>query len=208
MKRLLMPLSEYNRIYQVAHGVLQEVARPERACKFFACFGAMVLTKHYRVPAQAVAGGFALCVDHKPEIALFGQAEAGSIRTSPDSFHMWVQTETHIIDFMAPIFREAFAGLGAATIPRLMFQRHLTTEAHSLDDLTAPGAFFSLPDPDMSKFMIDEFLGMEVNRDLLMIADEWFGGRVGKQKRVMAMRDEAGKIIDLRLPSTTALGAW
>lgn len=32
---------------------------------------------------------------------------------------MWVQTETHVIDFMAPIFNEAVKGMGyPGTVPR------------------------------------------------------------------------------------------
>ena len=209
MSRFLMPMSEYNRIHQVAHGVLKDIGRAEKACKFFACFGAMVLNKHYKIPASAVAGGFALCIDAKPEVVFFGQAESGRISSSPDGFHMWVQTETHIIDFMAPIFPEAFADAGlTTTIPRQMLQCLRTTEAGSLDELNTPGAFYTLPDPDMTEAMIGEFLGRAQNTDLLLIADSWFGGRHRKQKRAMTIQDNLGEKIELRLPATTAIGAW
>lgn len=204
-----MPLSEYNRIHQVAHGVLKDIGRPEKACKFFACFGAMVLNKHYKIPARAVAGGFALCVDAEPEVVFFGQAENGHISSSPEGFHMWVQTETHVIDFMAPIFPEAFADTGlTATIPRQMLQRPLTTEARSLDELNTRGAFYTLPDPDMTDAMIGEFLSHPHNTDLLLVADGWYGGRRSKQKHALTMQDNLGERIELRLPATTAIGAW
>lgn len=209
MSRFLMPLSEYNRIHQVAHGVLKDIGRAEKACKFFACFGAIVLNKHYRIPARAVAGGFVLCVDAKPEVAFFGQNDNGRISTSPDGFHMWVQTESHIVDFMAPIFPEAFADAGlATTIPRKMLQRQRTTEAGSLDDLKEPGAFYTFPDPDMTEAMIDEFLSRDQNRDLLMIADGWYGSRKGRQKPALTILDNRGEKIELRLPATTATGSW
>lgn len=209
LSHFLMPMSEYNRIHQVAHGVLKDVGRVEKACKFFACFGAMVLSKHYKIPARAVAGGFALCIDTTPEVAFFGQAENGRLSTSPDGFHMWVQTETHIVDFMAPIFPEAFADAGlTSTIPRRMLQRPMTTEAQSLNEVNTPGAFFTLPDPDMTETMIDEFLGRAQNTDLLMIADSWYGSRRGRQKRAMTMQDNLGEKVELRLPATTATGAW
>lgn len=209
MSRFLMPLSEYNRIHQVAHGVLRDVGRPEKACKFFACFGAMILNKHYKIPARAVAGGFALCIDDGPEVAFFGQAENGRITTSPDGFHMWIQTEGHVVDFMAPIYPEAFADAGVTTtIPRRMFQRRLSSEAGSLSDLKSPGDYFTLPDPEMTEAMIDDFLGRAANTDLLLIADAWYGGRRREQSRAQAMQNDLGEVINMRLPSTTAVGAW
>lgn len=209
LSRYLMPLSEYNRIHQVAHGVIRDVGRAEKACKFFACFGAMVLNKHYKIPARAVAGGFALCIDDKPEVAFFGHAENGRITSSHEGFHMWVQTETHVIDFMAPIFPEAFADAGlATTIPRRMLQPLLTAEAKSLDELTTPGAYFTLPDPDMTEAMVDDFLGRPANTDLLLVADAWYGGRRRVQSRTKAMQTDLGEVINMRLPPTTAISAW
>jgi hypothetical protein len=209
VSRFIMPISEYNRIHQVAHGVLKDIGRVEKACKFFACFGAMVLNKHYKIPARVVAGGFALCIDSKPEVAFFGHAENGRISSSPDGFHMWVQTATHVIDFMAPFFPEAFADAGLTTaIPRKMLQRPLTTEAKSLDALNTPGSYYTLPDPDMTEAMIGEFLSRAQNADLLLIADGWYGGQRRRQKPVQMIRDDLGEIIELRLPSIAATEAW
>lgn len=209
MSRFLMPLSEYNRIHQVAHGVLRDVGRPEKACKFFACFGAMVLTKHYKIPARAVAGGFALCINDTPEVAFFGQIDHGRISTSSEGFHMWVQTETHVIDFMAPIFPEAFAdGAWGVKIPRRMFQRRLLTESESLDGLTTIGAFYTLPDPYLTEDMVDDFFNQPANIDLLNVGNAWYGGRTRKQPLAMAMQDNLGEVFQLQLPSTTAMGSW
>lgn len=209
MSRFLMPMSEYNRIHQVAHGVLKDIGRAEKACNFFACFGAMVLNMHYKIPAQVVAGGFALCINAQPELAVFGKVENGRISSSPDGFHMWVQTKTHVIDFMAPIFPEAFAETGpTTTFPRQMLQRPLTTEARSMDELNTPGAFYTMPDTDMTKAMLDRFLGRAQTTDLLSIADSWYGGCRCKQKPALTMQDDLGEKIELRLPATTATGAW
>lgn len=204
-----MTMSEYNRIHQVAHGVLKSVGRPEKNCKFFACFGAIVLSQHYKIPATAVAGGFAICVDASPKVACFGHDEDGRISTSKSGFHMWVETDTHIVDFMAPIFSEAFTDAEMTTpIPRRMLQRPRTTEAGSLSELTKPGAFCTLPHPDMTKAIIDEFLDHTRNTDLLMIANSWYGGPRRKQKRAMTIQNNFGENIDLSLAATKATGAW
>lgn len=209
MSRYLMTLREYNRIYQVADGVLSAVTRSEKACIFFACFGAMVLNKHYKIPAQAVAGGFALCVSDGPKVAFFGQQGDGRVVTSMDGFHMWVQTETHIIDFMAPIFPEAFAYAdGTLKVPRRMFQRKRAFEARNLDALNAPGDYFTLPDPELTELLVDRFLNRAMDTDLLLVADRWFGDRRKIQSKSFVMGDSEGRPHSLALPSTVAVGAW
>lgn len=172
MKKFLITLAEYNRIYQVARGVIEGVGTAEKSCIFFASFGAYILNKHYKIPARAVADGYALCVSDEPKVAFFGKDEDGRMVSASDGFHMWVLTRTHVIDFMAPIFPETFApAMPGFAMPRRMLQRELSTEATSLDGLRKTGDFITLPDPDLTESLIDNFLQREMNTDLLMIAE-------------------------------------
>lgn len=209
-RRLLMPLTEYNRIYQVARGTIRDIGNPEVACMFFNSFGAYVLNKHYRIPARVVAGAFGLCVGDTPDVLFFGNQDEGSRLTSAsDGFHMWVQTETHIVDFMAPIFPETFAHLaGGLALPRKMLQRPITTEAQSVADLQSIGDFITLPDLDLTKSLVDDFFAKPANEDLLRVAEAWFGSRLGKQKPRFKMQNDLGEIYDLTLPRSGATGAW
>jgi hypothetical protein len=211
MARILLPLSEYNRVYQVAHGVIRDIGSAERACIFFAAFGALVLNKHYRIKAQVVAGAFGLCVNggERPDVAFFGRQDGRRLGSDGGGFHMWVQTQTHLVDFMAPIFPEAFAEHGATFgTPRKMLQRPLSEEAPSLDALVKPGDFYGMPNPDLTEELIDGFFDREANGDLLKVADHWFGKRTGKQKPSIMMGDSHGAPLHLTLPRTVATGVW
>lgn len=209
MKKFLITLNEYNRIYQIARGVVEGVATAERSCIFFTSFGAYILSKHYKIPARAVAGGFALCISDEPKVAFFGKDEGGRISWASDGFHMWVQTQTHIIDFMTPIFPETFAGAMPGTvIPRKMLQRPIATEATSLDGLQAMGDFITLPDPDLTESLIDNFLKRPANTDLLLIAERWFGSPRAKQPESFAMMNDLGEVHKLTLPPSVAAGSW
>lgn len=209
MSRFQLTLSEYNRVHQTARGVLEGIATAERSCIFFASFGAYILSKHYKIPARAVAGSFALCVSDEPKVAFFGKDDGGRMVSASDGFHMWVQTHTHIIDFMAPIFPETFAEAMPETVfPRKMLQRQIATEATSLDALRVSGDFITLPDPELTESLIDNFLGRPANGDLLMIAEKWFGSRRGKQPRAFAMMNDLGEVQHLSLPMTVATGTW
>jgi len=80
---------------------------------------------------------------------------------------MWIQTPTHIIDFMSPLYHEAFAEVQAeTTIPRKMFQKRHEPEAASLDELKGPGDFYVMPDTDLTEHLIDSILERDINRDL------------------------------------------
>lgn len=211
LARLLLPLSDYNRVYQVVHGVIRDLGTAERSCIHFATMGAYLLNKHYKVPARVVAGAFGLCVNGGaiPDVAFFGRQDAGLLSSDGSGFHMWIQTETHLIDFMAPIFPEAFAEHGATFgTPRKMLQRPLAEEAAALANLATPGDFYAMPNLDLTQELADEFFDRVVNGDLMKVADAWFGKRTGKQKPSIMMGDSHGPPIRLSLPSTIATGAW
>jgi hypothetical protein len=209
MKKFLIPLADYNRIYSVTHGVLRDVANVERACIFFAVFGSYILNKRYKIGARPVAGAFAICVNDSPEVAFFGAKNGTRIESDVDGFHVWIQTKDHIIDFMAPIFREAFFEAGMKyEIPRLMLQKRLTDEVQMADDLQRSGDVFTLPNLEMSEHIVDRFLEKPSNTDLLNIAESWFGRRSSKQAPNISMQNDLGEINELHLSRTVARGSW
>lgn len=209
MSKFLIPLADYNRIYQVAHGVLQHIATAERACVFFAAFGAYVLNEHYNIPARVVAGALGLCTSDVPEVAFFGKIENRRLLSGSDAFHMWVQTKTHVIDFMAPIFPETFAHQHPqAAVPRKMFQRRMTEDVGGPAALKKVGDFTGYPDPVLTQELVDHFFDRPHNGDLLRVAIAWYGNRRAKQAPTFAMQNDEGRVYELVLPTTVATGAW
>jgi hypothetical protein len=208
MSNFLFPMSEFNRIHQVIHGTIKDEGNPRKACTLFACIGALILNKHYGIKASAVAGGFAMCVAPERNM-LFGRDGGGRVEIDEDGFHMWVQTETHVIDFMSPLYDEAFRDVQQEmTIPRRMLQKRLDREAASLDELKKPGDFYAMADPDLSERLIDSLLNRSLNTDIIQIADQWFGSRRGRQRPLMTIGGNDGIVRELRLPNTLARGAW
>ncbi|QFS96638.1 hypothetical protein FIV06_04350 [Labrenzia sp. THAF191b] len=208
-KKFLFPLFEYNRIYRIAHGILQDIGKVEKACIFFASLGSYLLNKHYKIPSRPVAGAFALCVNDEPDVACFGRQGDQGLSSDPEAFHMWIQTETHIIDFMAPVFPEAFAKYNPpASITRKMLQKRLGDEAANASELKAAGDFFTLPDPELTEKLLDQFLETPGNTDLIAIGEKWFGKRGAKQKPLISMTNDLGQIYHLNLPKHAVLGSW
>jgi hypothetical protein len=209
--KFLIPLSDFNRIYQTAHGTLQGVTSGEKSCIFFAAFGAAVLNTQYNIPARVVAGAFGLTLDDSPEGVVFGvRDDDGRIRPHEDGFHMWVQTQTHFIDFMSPIYHEAFQEklLPGQTVPRLMFQKEFALEARGGAEMVRKGDFFTLPDIQLTDTLVDGFFQIPTNSDLLEIALSWFGHRKSPQRSSVQIEDDRGKVINLVLPDVRATGSW
>jgi hypothetical protein len=208
MARLALTLSDYNRIYQVAHGVLNAAGKVENPSVFFASFGSMMLNKHFKVPARPVAGAFALCIDDLHEVAAFGKLEGNALASDETGFHTWVQTESHIIDFMAPIYREAFAKQSfQKPIERRMFQRPRAEQATTVP-LTKVGEFIVQSNPALTDRLLTEFLAKPQTRDLMQIGEKWFGRRSGKQKPTSVVTNDIGTSYGLRIPDYLAHSVW
>ena len=196
---------EYERIYQVIHAVLEDRANTPHACMFFAIAGSFILNKHHGIGARPVAGAFLLCVDQAPSVISIGKNEGNTISWDKDNFHMWVQTQHHIIDFIAPIFRESIQA--KLDVPRRMFQRRQDSESPSIDDLAAPGNFYTLPDPDLSSYFVDAFMDRPNHVDLLLAIDAWYKPYPAPLKQ-MALLDNFGKVEPLKICAPPIDGMW
>ena len=206
--KLQLTLPEYNRIYGVIYSVLEGRANTPFACMFFAAAGALILNKHYKIPARAVAGAFLLCTDPAPLIISIAKNQDGTVTSDRDGFHMWVQTETHVIDFMAPIFNESIAGKGyPSSVPRKMFQRPLPAEAESIDELQAPGDYFTMPNIELTDELVDSLLDRPTNVDLLNSADRWFK-KYPKKLDDLSLLNDLGEVHKLTLSAPRISGAW
>lgn len=196
---------EYERIYQVIHAVLEERANTAHACMFFAIAGSFILNKHHGIAARPVAGAFLLCVNSTPSVLSFGKNEGNTISSDQNNFHMWVQTQHHLIDFMSPILMESVQA--RLDVPRRMLQRRQDSESPSIDDLSSPGDFYTLPDPDLSEHFVDAFMDRPNHVDLLLAIDAWYKPHPIPLAS-MALLGNYGKIEPLRIVAPRMDGAW
>lgn len=211
MSNLPLSLADYNRIHQVMHGVLLGMpeARADKACTFFASFGAYILNKEYGIPARMVGGAYGFCIGGPGEAAIFGKVENDRLASGPDAFHLWVQTKSHLIDFMAPIYREAFAEAQMVTeLPRKMMQRPLDEESPSFEAFQRAGDYRYYPDLELTDQLFEHFCMRPINTDLIEIAIAWFGDRNAAQAPTFMMRDGKGRMTQLELATTIASDAW
>lgn len=199
---------EYDRIYQVIYGVLEDRANLPHACMFFAIAGSVLLNKVHKIAARPVAGAMLLCTEapagEPPKVLCIGKQDQGKISFDENNFHMWVQTEHHIVDFHSPLFGDGVKG--PFTVPRKRFQKARESEAAALD-LSQVGDWFTLPDPDLSTHFTDRFMERPSSVDLLLAVDTWYKPFPAPLAR-MALLDNYGKAEPLRLAAPAAIGNW
>lgn len=177
-KRWDGPLSaaDYERIYRLLYATLDPTARVHVACLGFAVGGAALLNERHGIKAGVVAGAAVYYVDRRRNFAAtFGHFVNHRLASSANHFHCWIQTESHAIDFMAPIFRESMTSAGHPfAVPRRMFQRPMSAMSASLDDLGAEGDFTLRPDLALTACLVDDFFEREERLDWLTACLQWY----------------------------------
>lgn len=206
--KLQLTLPEYGRIYEVIYSVLEGRANTPYACTFFAIAGALILKEHHRIEARPVAGAFLLCLDPTPSVISIAKNDGGIVTSDRSGFHMWVQTRTHVVDFMAPIFDESINGKGYnGTVPRKMLQCPLSAEVESIDRLSAPGDYFTLPNIELTKELVQSFMNRPSHMDLLRAANRWFK-KYPKKLDDLSLLNDLGEVHKLTLSAPKISGAW
>lgn len=208
-KSPLLPLPDYQRIYQVLYSVLgaSEIAVTNRSCIFFAAAGTMILREHYGLPATISVGCMALMVNEKQaRVAVYGRDENGVFVNDQDAFHAWIECDGWLIDFMAPIMGEAFLEDGHDfDIPRNMLQKRLEARKTSMGELHKTGDFFISGDAALAESLIDS---QPVQfSDLMRVCLAWYKKPPRPLKKLgMGDSQAATKILIARAPSIN--GVW
>lgn len=207
--RPLLPLPDYQRIYQVIYSVLEasEVATTHRACILFTIAGTLILREHYKLPATISAGFMGMMVDEKSSsVAMYGRMENGP-QSDSQAFHAWVECKGWLIDFMAPIMGVAFKADGhALNLPQRMLQTRLDEQKASINDLHRVGDFYLEHDSALAESLIDSQSAGAI--DLAEVCATWFRRPPSALKELALGGNCQGtpKKLALRAPSID--GVW
>ena len=206
-KSLLLTIPEYDRIFKVIYSVLDGRANTPHSCMFFSAAGSLILNKYHKIPAKPVAGAFLLQTGQDEAIVIGGN-NGNEIVSSENEFHCWIQTEHHIIDFMSPIFKESIKNNPVKTpIPRKMFQRLLSDESPSIDEMSKAGDFYAIANIDMTENLVDRVTSKPSAVDLLHACDTWYK-KYPKKVADISLLNDLGQLHKLELKGPAIVGAW
>jgi hypothetical protein len=209
MKKSILSIHDYNCIHGTAYRVLREVTEAEKFGMFFSIFGSFILNKYYKIPARPVAGAFALRISSGPEVICFGVKSKNGLESTVQGFHAWVETETHMIDFLAPLYLEAVADTGLIKkVPRKMMQKRIVDLFSAPTDIQSEGDVLCLPNAGLTERLITEFVNNTQYMDLLAVASACFGDRHSRGDGHCQMIDDLGEAFTLAAPTTKVVSSW
>ena len=208
--KLVIPQTDYSRIFRVIFSVLDGRAQTHQACSFFAMAGAGILRKHYNLKAHPLSGGAAYAVnDEDAVVATFGRIENNELMATRDAFHCWVECNGFAIDFMTPIFQENLQAAGStATVPRRMFQKPLAAMSPTLPQhFSSEGMFHLVPSLENTESMIKSF-DAPAKADLAALCVYWYRRPPAPMNESLDIQDDLGRITRLKLHGPDISGAW
>ncbi|ODP35111.1 DUF2026 family protein [Pandoraea sp. ISTKB] len=209
-KRPPLPLADFQRVFQVAHGIADELAKDvSKSCLLINMIGAVILGEHYKRDARPVAGAAFYKLDTSDRALAIADPAEGFEKSSPDGFHCWVEVDDWCIDFTSPLFPEMASHFGEGIrCDRKMFQKPRSAMSESFDDLLSPGDFFLNPDRELSLALLSKNLARNDVKDLLHVASVWYQKPPRKFQRAFQIQSDEGKVISLSANAPLVTGAW
>jgi hypothetical protein len=207
---LLITITDYQRIYGIAHAVLKsEGADTNKSCTFYNYCGAYILNEHFKLNAK-VYSGFAAYHLGVENVLGFGSIVDGHLSASPEEFHSWVEVDGWLIDFMAPEFPSIMLSQGCnESIPRKMIQSKLDSMAIEPDAITSPGDFLVLPDMEVTRTISDRLESNSTFTDLINICSKWFHMKPNKMHKSIAISNGQGQLNKVSLDNIEPVeGRW
>ncbi|MGQ0511530.1 MAG: DUF2026 family protein [Betaproteobacteria bacterium] len=175
---LPLPLQEFALIARTIHSVLApEKADHTKACLHYGITGALILDYHYGIKARPIVGAAIYCigVSDKPDVLAFMVPGAPTVASTAEHFHCWLETEDWLLDFTAPYFPETIEAMGLQrACPRRAFQKRVTEQASSVENIRSPGDCLHVPNAELTKDLLLRFANVRAQSDLVQIAVDWF----------------------------------
>ncbi|MCK2120674.1 DUF2026 family protein [Pseudomonas aeruginosa] len=209
---LAITLPEYNRIFQVVHSVSAALDdRPGASCLFYNTVGAFLLERSLGVQARPRMGAAFFRVDDATDTVLvFAERdETGGCVSTRNGFHCWVETENHIIDFTAPVYRRYLADIGGnIQLPRKMFQKPKSSMASSCDFLVDEGDYYVESNPELTMELMSKGAGSAAVGDLAEACLQWFKRPPKKMRSTLPLMDDRGRLTEIKLTGLSVVGVW
>lgn len=211
MKKLLIPMEDYCQIFRTIYSVLHsENAKIHHSCIWFSLIGAAILDEHYKLNPKVFMGIAAYMVDDSTKSVLaFAEKDGNRLRSSETGFHSWIKANDVIIDFTSPLFPTMMnTPDGKSRCEPKMFQRNIETMATSPHKLAVTGDYFMTPDPKLTNDLVDKFIEVPANMDLLNVCSRWYRRPPSEMPQMIGISNEKGTINKVQLQPFQIAGAW
>ncbi len=199
---------DYERIYKTIHSIVEaEGGKVAHACLYFSIMGAYLLNEHYRLHAKVYGGGAIYQLGGDKRKLMFGEIKDNVFTSGPDGFHLWIEVDGWLIDFMAPNFPLLPTESNSGLETRLLMLP-LTENKNRLSNFSEGNEFLLLHNNALANEVIDQFFSYPANKDFLDIAINWFCKPSKKMKKGLELCDQNGCSKPVAFTGRSLIGAW
>ena len=176
MNRDALLFTDYKRIFQTIFSLLKsENAKPENCCLLFSYWGSKILAEHYNLKNKVCSGAAAYLIGNRKNVIVFGQNVDNKLVSTSKNFHCWIETDTLVIDFMAPIFPEIiYSNFNESGITAKMFQRNKCEIVDSLRYMARNGDFLVIANDSLTSELHKRYTISQPYLDLEEICCKWY----------------------------------
>lgn len=210
MKRIPLPLSllDYQSIFRVLYGTHEHFNAGERpSCQFYNVVGAYILRDIYGIKAYPRMGAAFIKVDEATGHALaFAHPDFRYSNSDSKHFHCWVETETHYIDFTAPVYGDYPSAIKINQ--RFMFQKPKLQMSYSHLELEKAGDFFFDVNLELTKAQLQVGANSTSVQDFAGIAMKWAKDSKKALLKKFTIQSDTGERITLKASEISVSGAW
>ena len=213
-----LKLRDFNLITVATQSILRSTAIPsyfpdlERSCTMFAFCGALTLTQTYRIPAKVFAGNFFVRQPGSDIVLSYAEGETVEGDSARQGFHAWVQTDTHIIDFMSPLYPNIVERHPQAShtekLERRMLQIRLDDQAQSWEEFEAGMPILTDPTLYRTTDVVSIFSENTSLQSMANLTSQWVKLLRKNPKAVMDIGSDRGDHIRLKPLGLTASKSW
>jgi len=181
----------------------------EENSALFSMFGAVIVMGKLGVPCSPVAGDW--YIHHPNGQAVLGIGRADRKRAEPNlaGFHAWIQTETHIIDLMSPMYPEIFTAANSLSpVPRKMLQVPRTDDANNWEEFRQGAPLMAVPNEELTDALLEKVASDQRCDDLAGALLHWWPKLKADSKAILALYPDGGEGLVIARTGHTAKGGW
>ncbi|CUI27560.1 DUF2026 family protein [Cognatishimia activa] len=174
------PLSQedFNLLSSATYGIVHHAGQPKsRAESHFmiSTLGIVVMKLAMEINCRRVVGNWRIRNNLSGGTYGIGSLKSSIGNTEDDDFHTWIETETHCIDLMSPMYPDVFAGTEhSSKVPSAMVQIPKEMDAKTIKQFEQGAVLFTEPDPSLTKSLIAQFAENDELDDLAQALLHWW----------------------------------
>jgi len=204
--------NEFNLLSTAIQGLLLKTGFAkdhEENSTLFSMFGTVIVMGQLGIPCSPVAGDW--YIHHPDGQRVLGIGKSVGKRTNPNwaGFHTWIQTETHIIDLMSPMYPEIFPAANSPfPLQRRMLQLPRKDDAKNWEEFQQGAPLMTVPNEELTDALLAKVADDQRCEDLAGALVHWWPKLKEDTKATLALYPDGGEGLAIARTGHSAEGVW